>query len=160
MTNKLWLTAASITALILGLVTFQSERSSFAGAPLKREYNRVKGPDLEGALTVIFVEKAGGASALVVAKCKSKEFVVGPLFYPSSQPQFAAATKTKAELEVRGWTADGAAPAGCYSKAGGETLLLYKVDRFDTHTDKAVVAKVKVRVVQVIQSPGQAPVKK
>jgi hypothetical protein len=143
MFRKFWLKAASITLLIIIPFAFRVAQNSFAGAPEPPPgFTKIKGPDIQGELTAMFLADAGGTASVVVAKCKGHEFVVGPFFFPGSQADFLVGT-TEENLES-GWIVNGAGPAGCLSKTGGETLFLDKVKSFDTQTDTLVIADIKI----------------
>ncbi len=156
MSRKLWLKATSIALLLFIPFALRLARTTFAGAPEPPPgFTQIKGPNIEGELTAMFVDVGAavdingdttGTAAAIVAKCKGHEFVLGPFFFPGDQTAFTQGT-TKATLES-GWILYSAAPAGCFSQFGGETLFLDKVKHFDTQTDTLVIADVKIIGIQ------------
>jgi hypothetical protein len=146
MSRRIWLTATSITGLILFLVTLQLARTTFAGAPEPQPPpQKIKGPDIKGDLIVTFFDDGIGTSgsvSTVVAECKGKQFVVGPFFFPGSHADFLVGIQ-KVNLES-GWKAENAGPKGCLSKNGGETLTIEKVKSYDVLTDTVAIVDIKI----------------
>jgi hypothetical protein len=152
MYRKLWFKATSIALLALIPIALRLAPTTFAGAPQPGPgFTKIKGPDIKGELTAMFVvadsgvvgaDVIPGTAATILARCKGKTFVLGPFFFPGTQADFIDGT-TEANLET-GWIVNDAGPAGCLSTTGGEALFLDKVKSFDTKTDTLVIADIKI----------------
>ena len=104
---------------------------------------RVTGPPIEAVLTATFDAGTSQASIVIVGSCKKTPIALGPIATSSSPALFAGRTLASVE-NIR---LVGAAPAGCFSAAGGETLLVTGVTKFN-NTGVALGADVSLSAVE------------
>jgi len=152
MSMKQVLKMTLVVALALPVLMF-SAASAFAGNPLPPGPDEmVIGPAMEGVLVLDADQTQldmGYSWAKFIGKCKVRDGKEQDVFLSTFIfGDFIALTV----VDLINYRLDGAAPAGCFSRAGGEDLIITKVNKLTKYPMndwyfQALVAEIKIKAV-------------
>jgi hypothetical protein len=138
-----------VVALVLPVLLFAAA-SAFAGCPDPPGPDKmIIGPTMEGTLMMdtdqMVLENFGYSWAKFIGECREKRVFISTLIWGD----FINLT---VDGDLINFQITGAAPAGCYSQAGGEDLIITRVKKLtkfpmNASGFQAVIAEIKVKAV-------------
>lgn len=138
-----------VITLILGVAVSGYAATSTLKEPPDSNKERIIGPPIDGVLTATLNEDGISATVVVVGNCNKAAIVFGPGPFPvNTEPTVGKTFSETTAADIENYRMNGAGPAGCFSTAGGENLIITGVTKFN-NTGTAIGADISISVVEI-----------